>query len=184
MEDIERRLYAAAQVRELDRRAIEEQGIPGYTLMRRAAAAAWNAARTRWPQAHTVAVLCGAGNNGGDGYEIARLAQAAGCAVRVCETGGRAPQGDAAMARAAWLEVGAVERLPDEGDDFFKAELLVDAIFGTGLTRPPQGAELAAIEAINAARRRGAAVLAADLPPASTPTAARNWGPPCAPTLP
>lgn len=162
--DIERRLYAAAQVRELDRRAIEEQGIPGYTLMRRAAAAAWTAAHDRWPLLRTVSVVCGAGNNGGDGYEIARLARAAGCAVRVCATSDRAPQGDAASARAAWLEVGTVESLPPAGDDFFKAELLVDAIFGTGLTRPPQGAELAAIEAINAARAGGALVLAADLP--------------------
>ena len=162
--EIDRRLYSAAQVRELDRRAIEEQGIPGYTLMRRAAAAAWRAAHDRWPSLRSVAVVCGAGNNGGDGYEIARLAQAAGCAVRVCQTSARAPQGDAAIARAAWLETGKVETLPTADDDFFKADLLVDAIFGTGLTRAPQGAELAAIEAINAARARGSLVLAADLP--------------------
>jgi NAD(P)H-hydrate epimerase len=164
MDDIDRRLYAAAQVRELDRRAIGEQGIPGYTLMQRAAAAAWNAAHDRWPLLRSVAVVCGAGNNGGDGYEIARLARAAGCAVRVCTTGGRAPQGDAATARAAWLEQGQIEPLPAADSDFFRADLLVDAIFGTGLARPPRGAELAAIEAINGARAHGALVLAADLP--------------------
>jgi NAD(P)H-hydrate epimerase len=162
--DIDRRLYAAAQVRELDRRAIEDHGIPGYTLMRRAAAAAWTAAHDRWPLLRTVSVICGSGNNGGDGYEIARLARAAGCAVRVCATSERVPQGDAATARAAWLQEGAVEPLPAPGSDFFKAGLLVDAIFGTGLMRPPQGTEAAAIEAINAARTAGALVLAADLP--------------------
>jgi NAD(P)H-hydrate epimerase len=162
--EIDRRLYAAAQVRELDRRAIEDHGIPGYTLMRRAAAAAWTAAHDRWPLLCSVSVICGAGNNGGDGYEIARLAHAAGCAVRVCATSERAPQGDAAIARVAWLEVGRIEPLPPAGSDFFKAELLVDAIFGTGLARPPQGAEAVAIEAINAARAGGALVLAADLP--------------------
>ncbi|MFI4981451.1 MAG: NAD(P)H-hydrate epimerase, partial [Nevskiales bacterium] len=96
MTEIDRRLYAAAQVRELDRRAIEDHGVPGYTLMRRAAAVAWNAAHDRWPLLHSVAVVAGSGNNGGDGYEIARLAQAAGCKVRVCEVDANAPRGDAA----------------------------------------------------------------------------------------
>ena len=164
MTDIDRRLYAAAQVRELDRRAIEEQGIPGYTLMRRAAAAAWQAARARWPQARSVAVVAGSGNNGGDGYEIARLARQAGCAVRVCVVDGRAPAGDAATARAAWLELGRIEPYEDAGADFFNADLVVDAIFGTGLTRPPQGAALAAIDSIELARKAGAGVLAVDLP--------------------
>lgn len=162
--EIDRRLYAAAQVRELDRRAIQEHGIPGYTLMRRAAAAAWNAARERWPLTRSVVVLAGSGNNGGDGYEIACLARAAGCTVRVCEVDGRAPAGDAATARAAWLRQGGIERFGEVDAEFFSADLLVDAIFGTGLTRAPQGAALAAIEAMARARRVGAAVLAVDLP--------------------
>jgi NAD(P)H-hydrate epimerase len=163
MTEIDRCLYAAAQVRELDRRAIEEQGIPGYTLMRRAAAVTWRAARERWPQARSVCVVAGSGNNGGDGYELARLAQQAGCSVRVCAVDARIPQGDAATARAAWLEVGTIETFA-EGAAFDGAELLVDAIFGTGLSRPPQGLAQAAIEAIAAARRAGAGVLALDLP--------------------
>ncbi len=161
---IDRRLYAAAQVRELDRRAIEEQGIPGYTLMRRAAAVAWNAARDRWPLLRSVAVVAGSGNNGGDGYEIARLAQAAGCEVRVCEVGERAPKGDGATARAAWLQQGSIQRFDQADAGFFKADLVVDAIFGTGLARAPQGAALAAIEAMAQARRAGAMVLAVDVP--------------------
>ena len=162
--EIDRRLYAATQVRELDRRAIEEQGIPGYSLMRRAAAAAWNAARERWPLARSVAVLAGCGNNGGDGYEIACLAQAAGCTVRVCEVDERQPSGDAATARAAWLRQGSIERYDEVGEEFLRADLLVDAIFGTGLTRAPQGAALAAIETMARARQAGAAVLAVDIP--------------------
>ena len=164
MTDIDRRLYAAAQVRELDRRAIEEHGIPGYTLMRRAAAVAWNAARERWPLARSVVVVAGSGNNGGDGYEIARLAQDGGCQVRVCEVDGRMPSGDAATARAAWLAQGPIERYDEVSAEFFQADLIVDAIFGTGLARPPQGAALAAIESITLARKAGAAVLAVDLP--------------------
>lgn len=164
MSELDRRLYAAVQVRELDRRAIEDHGIPGYTLMQRAAAAAWNAARDRWPLLASVAVLAGTGNNGGDGYEIACLARAAGCAVRLCEVGDQPRRGDAATARAAWLEQGTAERFAGIDGDFFQAGLIVDAVFGTGLSRPPQGEALAAITAINGARGGGAAVLAVDLP--------------------
>jgi ADP-dependent NAD(P)H-hydrate dehydratase / NAD(P)H-hydrate epimerase len=164
MSDFERRLYAAVQVRELDRRAIQDHGIPGYTLMQRAAAAAWNAARERWPLLRSVAVLAGGGNNGGDGYEIARLALAAGCTVRLCEVGDQTRRGDAATARAAWLRQGTAERFDEIDAGFFRADLIVDAIFGTGLSRPPEDAALAAIKAINGARSGGAAVLAVDLP--------------------
>ena len=59
--DLPTALYRAAQVRELDRLAIQEQGIPGYTLMSRAGAAVFDALRQRWPQAKRIAVGCGAG---------------------------------------------------------------------------------------------------------------------------
>jgi len=70
-------LYTAAQVRELDRLSIEEAGIPGYTLMTRAGESCWQVLRSNWPAARRLWVLCGAGNNGGDGYVVARLALAA-----------------------------------------------------------------------------------------------------------
>ena len=66
-------LYRAAQVRELDRIAIQERGIPGYTLMSRAGATAFAALQERWPQTRRVVVVCGGGNNGGDAYAAARL---------------------------------------------------------------------------------------------------------------
>jgi NAD(P)H-hydrate epimerase len=61
-------IYSAAQVRALDAFEIEKRGVPGFTLMTRAAQAALELLRARWPQARRVAVVCGAGNNGGDGY--------------------------------------------------------------------------------------------------------------------
>ena len=76
-------LYSTAQVRALDAHAIETLGTPGYTLMKRAGEAALRALRTRWPMAHRVVVVCGGGNNGGDGYVLARFAQAAGLTVTV-----------------------------------------------------------------------------------------------------
>ena len=66
-------LYTAAQVRELDRRAIEDCGFDGYELMCRAGAALLRQVEQDWPNARQVTVLCGPGNNGGDGYVLARL---------------------------------------------------------------------------------------------------------------
>ncbi|HEY8506977.1 MAG TPA: NAD(P)H-hydrate epimerase, partial [Steroidobacteraceae bacterium] len=74
-------LYSAAQVRALDAYAIESLGVPGYTLMKRAGEAALRYLRTRWPTAHKIVIVCGGGNNGGDGYVLARFAQAAGLTV-------------------------------------------------------------------------------------------------------
>lgn len=157
------RLYSAAATRELDRRAIEVCGIPGYTLMRRAALAAWTAARWRWPNARRVAVFCGPGNNGGDGYEVARLARAAGCSVQVfeCETLPR--RGDALTAREAWRAVGAVQPW-STSVTLADVDLIVDGLYGIGLSRAPSGDSADAIAAINAAHAAGAAVLALDIP--------------------
>lgn len=157
------RLYSAASVRELDRRAIELHGIPGYTLMQRAAAAAWGEARSRWPDARKVVVVCGPGNNGGDGYEVARLARAAGCRVTVVECDALARRGDALTAREAWQAVGPVQR-GWSGVVVDDATLVVDALYGIGLSRAPDGEAAAAIAAINAARQDGARVLALDVP--------------------
>jgi NAD(P)H-hydrate epimerase len=155
------KFYSAAQVRELDRRAIAG-GIAGHALMQRAAAAAWRELLWRWPKAQRIAVFCGPGNNGGDGYEIARLARAAGCDVRVWEVG-KAAAGDAATARQAWSAAGgAVQAYA--GEPLEPADVIVDAIFGIGLTRAPQGVAQAAILAIDAARDRGAGVIAVDVP--------------------
>src|ERR1700758_1498486 len=76
-------LYPTSQVRALDAHAIDVQGIPGYTLMKRAGEAALRYLRTRWPMAHRIVIVCGGGNNGGDGYGLARFAQAAGLTVTV-----------------------------------------------------------------------------------------------------
>src|ERR1700679_3465523 len=74
-------LYNTAQGRALDAYAIGTLGVPGYTLMKRAGEAALRYLRTRWPTAHGIVIVCGGGNNGGDGYVLARFAQAAGLTV-------------------------------------------------------------------------------------------------------
>ncbi|HXG28605.1 MAG TPA: NAD(P)H-hydrate dehydratase [Nevskiales bacterium] len=157
-------LYRAAQVRELDRRAIEQQGIAGYTLMQRAAAAALRELRWRWPDARRVAVLCGSGNNGGDGLLLAAQAHAEGLEARVLLAAEpNALHGDAAQALEAChragvrIEAGEAQQLAD-------AEVIVDALLGTGLTRPVEGRYRQLIEAINRRHAAGARVLAVDIP--------------------
>lgn len=76
-------IHTAAQVRALDRHAIDDLNIPGYTLMTLAGEAAFTALRSCWPSAQRIVVLCGPGNNGGDGYVLARLARQSRLDVRV-----------------------------------------------------------------------------------------------------
>ncbi len=154
-------IYRAAQVRALDRFAIERCGIPGYSLMTRAGEAAFRLMRTRWPAAERITVLCGPGNNGGDGYVIARLALAAGLTVRVVALSDPAAlKGDA---RRAWQDLIATGGTTLEWQDaeLDRAELVVDAIFGTGLDRPMPRAYLERVDQLNAS---GRPILAIDLP--------------------
>lgn len=168
-------MYSAAQVRELDRRAIEQHGIPGYTLMQRAGAACWQEIQRRWPAAQRIAVVCGNGNNGGDGYVIARLARAAGRQVALHRVGNAPQQGDSVQARADWLAAGGAE-LPLAPASLEAAEVVVDALFGIGLSRLVDGAARDAIEAMRAARAAGAGLLAVDLPSGLDADTGQVWG--------
>jgi len=156
-----RPLYNAAQVRELDRTAIEAVGIPGYTLMTRAGEGCWACLRTGWPTVRAIAVVCGTGNNGGDGFVIARLALAAGLRVVVLQLGAADRiRGDALLAREAYVAAGGVIAAFTPGA-LEGVDVIVDALLGTGLGRPPEGEWCAAIEAIN---QTPAPVLAVDIP--------------------
>lgn len=156
------RLYRAAQVRELDRIAIEEYAIPSDELMRRAGVAAFSELRRRWPEARRLAVLCGRGNNGGDGYVVARLAREAGVEAAVFVPAGiPAPQGAAGRAAGLWRDAGGAIDEWHGAVDLRDCDVIVDALLGTGLDRAPEDAWLEAIEAINAS---GRPVLAIDVP--------------------
>ena len=98
--ELPRALYTAAQVRGFDRQAIERFGVSGATLMERAGRAAWSALQVRWPGARRIVVLVGDGNNGGDGFVVARLAREAGREATVLQLGDRERlAGDAAAQR-------------------------------------------------------------------------------------
>src|SRR5690625_1663841 len=135
MEGLPLPLYTADQVRELDRRVIEDHGVPGWLLMQRAARTAYAALRRHWPDAETVTVLCGPGNNGGDGLLVARLAGLDGLAVRVGLL--RPPEryrGDAQRSLQAVEEVDIAVQEYDPGM-LDGSDVIVDAMLGTGLSR-------------------------------------------------
>ena len=144
-------IYSADGVRELDRRAIDAFGIPGYTLMRRAGAASLSVMNQRYPGLRSLLVLCGGGNNAGDGYVLARLARAAGLAVRVVAfSDPRKLKGDAARAFEEYAASGGMPR-PWDPSLVAGVGMVVDALIGSGLKRDVSDEYRAAIEAINAA---------------------------------
>lgn len=161
---LEHELYTPEQVRALDQRAIEVGGVAGEELMERAGRSAWRVVQRSWPHAQRIRVLCGVGNNAGDGYVVARLAHQAGRDVRVIAL--RDPgalRGDAGTHARRALE-GGVDVVPwGEGGALTldEADLLVDAVLGTGLNGPPRDEMAAALEA---AADTGRDVLALDIP--------------------
>lgn len=152
-------LYSAKQVRELDERLIAA-GTPGFELMSRAAHAVWRNLRRRWPDAGAITVLAGHGNNGGDGYLIAALAQRSGWRVSLLAVGDSAQlQGDAAAARDE--AAGAGVMLEPWTAQATLQGVVVDAMLGTGLRDTVRAPYSAAIEWLNKA---GLPVVAVDVP--------------------
>src|SRR5699024_5594422 len=137
--------------------------------------AAYAALLRRWPQPGGLCVFCGSGNNGGDGYLIARLALAGGWRVRLFALSDPKPeQADAVRARGAFETAGGrVERPTDAPID---ADVIVDALLGTGLGRDVAGGHARAIECINAAHAAGSGVLAVDVPSGIDATTGHRWG--------
>ncbi len=149
-------LLTTDEMRRADRATIEA-GVPGERLMEAAGQAVAQAVFERWQQ-RPVIVLCGPGNNGGDGFVAARLLQDAGWPVRVALLGRReALKGDARLNADRW-DGGVAPLGPAALDD---ASLVVDAIFGAGLTRPLTGDARATVEAIGV---RGLPCIAVDVP--------------------
>ena len=140
-----REIVTAERMRQIERTAFETGRVTGLELMERAGAAAVEAALDEWPELRTpgrAVVLCGPGNNGGDGYVVARLLAERGWSVTVCSLGdpGRL-RGDAREAMARWTARGPVTDM--EAEDWsavhapiMAADLVVDAVFGIGLSRP------------------------------------------------
>jgi hydroxyethylthiazole kinase-like uncharacterized protein yjeF len=150
------RVLSAEAMREVDRAAIERLGVPSLVLMENAALGVADAIGESFPEAESAVVVCGPGNNGGDGLAVARHLAVRGYAVEVwLATGGREPGGDAALQLAIdrRMEL-AIRELAPEADlapllaAAGAADLLVDALYGTGLGRPLAGQAAALVEAL------------------------------------
>lgn len=149
-------LLSVAEMAAADQAAIKG-GIAGESLMQQAGAAVADAVRHNYPHG-AVLVLCGPGNNGGDGFVAARLLKAAGWPVQLVLLGERsALKGDAALMAARWD--GPV-LLPEEAD-FAAAAVIVDALFGAGLSKSLEGRAATLVQAANAS---GKPIVAVDLP--------------------
>ncbi len=163
------KIVTAAEMREIDRRTSEEIGIPSFTLMENAGGAVADFCLEQYPAAQRIGVICGKGNNGGDGLVTARKLHEAGKAVRVLLLADpNELQGDAATAlkRLAIQPVVAKDEAALNGataQEVLAADLLVDAILGTGFKPPITGFYRKAIECLWRAGR-SIPVISVDLP--------------------
>lgn len=154
-------IYSVAAVRQIDRAAIDDYGIPGYTLMTRAGAAAVSEARSMFPDTKRWQIVCGAGNNAGDGYVVARLAAQEGISVSVVAlVDPQYLKGDAATAFGDFAAEGGTVT-PWAGQLDPEADLVFDAMLGSGLEREVEGEFARAVAAINS---HAANAVALDIP--------------------
>ena len=154
-------LYSAEQVKQLDKLAMVKAHLSPSELMQRAALAAWKVFLQHWPKAKNVAVICGGGNNGGDGYEFACLAKQQGLTVNLYDI---APNdftkrtSESQGARQKWLESGGqIQAILEKFDE----DVIVDALLGIGTRFPLEKSFTNAILAINQSQKP---VLSMDIP--------------------
>ncbi|MCG6938113.1 MAG: NAD(P)H-hydrate dehydratase [Gammaproteobacteria bacterium] len=134
MQNLPDNLYSVESVVQLEQIAINQYGIPAYELMKRAGAAVFNALQKDYPHCKNVLVLCGAGNNAGDGYVVARLAGEAGFNVEVVSLIEPAKlKNEAMLAYQDWS--GLAENSQADLCLIDKADIVIDALLGTGLAR-------------------------------------------------
>ena len=152
-------VFDQRSIRELDRLAIAQWGMHGIDLMERAAHGATKVATGLIPHGGRIAIVCGAGNNGGDGWAMGRMLHEGGWEVHIVSPRSPKEGSDAAInegaARAIGVPVHETRSLNPEVD------LLIDAVLGTGLEHAVTGVSLELIDTINA---HNAPVLSIDLP--------------------
>jgi hydroxyethylthiazole kinase-like uncharacterized protein yjeF len=161
------KIVSAAEMREIDRVTSERFGVPSLTLMENAGLAVASFILSDYPKARRIGIICGKGNNGGDGFVVARKLHEAGCIVRLlllCAA--EELRGDAAsmFQRVAVLPLiarePAVFDMP-EAAEIFTADILVDAVLGTGFRPPVSELYAAAIDKMN---QSAAPVVGVDIP--------------------
>ena len=176
------RILTAESMARVDRQAIEEIGIPGPVLMENAAIGLADGVGELFPEAEKVAIFCGPGNNGGDGFALARHLDARGYRVELFSAFfGKQPSEDCAAQRAICAKQGISETEIDDEADALEAaavaadaDLVVDGLFGTGLGRPLEGDFATLVESLN---DLAVPILAVDLPSGLSGSKAEILGP-------
>lgn len=169
---MDNKLYTTAQVRELDRIAIHKHGILGYELMTRAGQKTFEHIQRQWPQAASISIYCGGGNNGGDGYVVGRLALQAGWQVQLFALSDVAKlQGDAHQAYEDYLAAGGAVSTFD--GSLPETDITLDAMFGTGLDREVGGIYADVIALLNESSQP---VIAVDIPSGLNGDTGQVWG--------
>jgi hydroxyethylthiazole kinase-like uncharacterized protein yjeF len=153
-------LHSTLAARALDERATHALGDDPYVLMQRAGQAAWQHLLLHWPEAQRIVVVCGPGSNGGDGYVLARHAHRAGRRVEVVHLPAHVP-GNAVAQRACTDYVAAGGHVTLFDGALPKGDIVIDALFGIGLSRAPDADVQAVIDAVNT---QVAPVFALDVP--------------------
>lgn len=154
-------LYRTEQIKALEQFVIQRDIISGFELMERAGTAVFQCLQARYPNVQAIAVLCGAGNNAGDGYVVATLASQAGLKVCVYSVVNTALlKGDALLAYQQYTQARG-EVKPFSVDDDIETDLFIDALLGTGLSRPVSDLYAQAIDVMN---RSIAKVISIDIP--------------------
>lgn len=156
------RLYRSDAVRAIERIAMDRYDLDEDDLMARAGLAAWRLLLDRWPDAQRIGIVCGPGNNGGDGYVLAELARSSGRQVQVLRLGDAVKPGPAARAAEAFRLAGGAIATYRSGDAWPYADVWVDALFGIGLHRALDGVAADCVRALN--RDNASPVLALDVP--------------------
>jgi len=158
--DLSQHLYSASQIRMIEQHAIDRLEIPGYELMTRAGNAVFKFLLGALDSDSSLLVLCGPGNNAGDGYVVAALLLEAGYSVSLISlTDQQLLKGDAAQARDDWIKAGG--KTDNYSGQLPATDLVIDALFGTGLSRPLEGNFQQLVEQVN---ESGKPVLSIDIP--------------------
>jgi ADP-dependent NAD(P)H-hydrate dehydratase / NAD(P)H-hydrate epimerase len=157
------KILSTPQIKDLDAFTIKQQNIPSIQLMERACLAFTDYFIKRFDTSQTILVVCGTGNNGGDGLGIARLLTLMSCNVKVYVIRGGASESNDFKENLSVLP-SSVERVTIQGNDeiqFPESDIIIDALFGSGLSKPLEGIYAKAVEAMNAKK---AIRVAVDIP--------------------
>jgi len=154
-------LYTVEQIRKLEAIAIKEYGISAFTLMQRAGKAAFTELKKNWPKVKNITVVCGKGNNAGDGYVVAYLAKSAKFKVKILQLSPYKTLTGAAKQAALKCQKLKIVTKPFSAKELKGTGVIVDAILGTGLTGKVKPNFSKVITAINSSK---IPVFALDLP--------------------